>query len=449
MNILGMNIWGMSQSFLSSRHHRALINARLIDPGVEEIRRGSILIKDGIIEDIGAATMATADDIERIDCQGLCVAPGLVDLRVALREPGLEHQETIASSLAAAARGGVTTVVFVSDGPVCIDSDAILGFILGQAKSLPMVKVHPCAAITRGLAGKQISEMGILSQAGAIAFSDGWHTIEDTAVLHRALNYARGFDQLIIHHPQDPHLSAAGVMNDGELATRLGLTGIIPAAEAITLERDIRLAEISGTRYHAAHISTAESVRIIERAKERSIHVTCDTAPPYFALNELAVADYRTYARLDPPLRSEDDRRAIVDGLARGVIDAIASDHLPQDEESKRLPFEQARPGAVGLETLLAATLELVHNGSLTLPRAIAQLSLRPAEILGLKPVRLARGSAADLIVFDPDVPWIVDPSCFVGKSRNTPFDRRQLQGQVEMTLSDGRILYSGKNFPA
>jgi dihydroorotase len=301
--------------------------------------------------------------------------------------------------------------------------------------------VYAYGAVTKGLKGVELAEMGLLAESGAVAFTDATTAVKDAQVMRRALQYAATFNLLIIQHPEEPSL-ATGVMNSGEMATRMGLSGIPREAEIIMLERDIRLVAMTGARYHAAHISTSDSVEIIERAKARGLSVTCDTAPFYFALNELAVGDYRTFAKLSPPLRTEKDRLAIVDGLKRGVIDAIASDHSPQDTDSKRLPFPQAAFGGSGLETLLAVTLDLVHNGEISLPDAIARLTIAPARILGLDAGTLGQGRKADLVIFDPDRGWKVIADNFLSKSKNSPFDGRGVQGQVLRTVIDGRVVF-------
>jgi len=305
-----------------------------------------------------------------------------------------------------------------------------------------LAKVYPYAAATKQLAGEELAEIGMLAEAGALGFTDGTKAIRNAQVMRRALSYAATFGVMIIQHPEEPSLAENGVMNEGELSTRLGLSGIPAAAEAIMLERDIRLVEITGGRYHAAHLSTAEGIEVVRRAKERGLPVTCDTAPPYFALNELAVSEYRTFSKLSPPLRSESDRQAVVAAIKSGVIDAIASDHAPQDQDSKRLPFAQAEFGGVGLETLLAVTLELHHNRHLTLLKAIALLSWAPARLLGLPAGQLQVGAAADLLIFDPDRAWRVDPEQFRSKSKNSPFDGRPLQGRVLRTVVDGRTVF-------
>jgi len=319
---------------------------------------------------------------------------------------------------------------------------AVVEFLARRAREVKMVKIFTYAAVTRGLAGREITEMGLLAEAGAVAFSDGVKAVSDPLVMRRALSYARTFDLLIAQHPEEPSLAAGGVMNEGEIATRLGLPGIPAVAEPIMVERDIRLVELTGGRYHAAHLSTAAAVEQIHQAKERGLPVTCDTAPAYFALNETAVGDYRTFAKLSPPLRSEADRRAIADGLKDGIIDAIASDHAPHDQDSKRLPFAQAADGIVGLETLLALSLELYHNGHLPLLEVLRALTFGPAEILALPAGRFKKGAAADLVLFDLDQPWQIEIDNFRSKSKNSPFDGRPVQGRVLRTVVDGRWIF-------
>ncbi|MBV8650419.1 MAG: amidohydrolase family protein, partial [Alphaproteobacteria bacterium] len=285
-------------------------------------------------------------------------------------------------------------------------------------------------------------EMGLLAEAGALGFTDGTQALADALVMRRALSYARTFDLLVIQHPEEPSLSAGGAMNEGEMATRLGLPGITPAAEVMMVERDLRLVEITRGRYHAAHVSTAAAIEAIRHAKRRGLPVTCDTAPPYFALNETAVGEYRTFAKLSPPLRSEFDRRAVVEGLSDGTIDAIASDHAPHDQDSKRLPFTSAASGIICLETLLPLSLALYHNGHLNLLKLLDALTRAPADILRLPAGRLAVGAPADLIVFELDRPWRIDVEAFRSKSKNAPFQGRPVQGRTVMTVVGGRIVF-------
>lgn len=421
----------------------AYINARLLDPAAGLDAKGGLLTDGELIVDRGPDLFkdGVPDGAEIIDCGGACLAPGLVDMRVQLREPGEEHKESLLSAGEAAVAGGVTTMICLPNTDPVIDDVAAVEFVARRARKNGLAKVFPYAAATKSLEGKELAEIGMLAEAGAVAFTDGTKAIENAQMMRRALSYAATFGLLIVQHPEEPSM-AQGVMNDGELATRLGLAGISPAAEAIMLERDIRLVAITGGRYHAGHISTADSVELIRAAKKRGLKITCDTAPPYFALNELAVGDYRTFSKLSPPLRSEDDRKGIVEGIKDGTIDAIASDHAPQDQDSKRLPFAQAEFGGVGLETLLQISLELYHNEHLTLLQVVERLSSGPARLLGLAAGTLAPGAAADLVIFNPDRAGRVNPNKFRSKSKNTPFDGRPVQGRILRTVVDGRSVF-------
>jgi len=323
-----------------------------------------------------------------------------------------------------------------------MDEVATVEFVARRARKNGLAKVYPYAAATKKLEGRELSEMGFLQEAGALAFTDGIKAIADSQIMRRALSYAATFGALIVQHAEDPALAGSGVMNAGERATRMGLSGIPPEAEVIMLERDMRLVAMTGGRYHAAHVSTAEGIDVIRKAKAKGLAVTCDTAPPYFALNELEVHNYRTFAKLSPPLRAESDRLAVIAGLRDGTIDAIASDHAPQDEDAKRQTFAAAEFGGIGLETLLAATLSLVHGGSLKLLDALRLLTCSPADVLGLSAGRLKMGAAADLVLFDPDRGWLVDPAKFKSKSKNSPFDGRPMQGVVLRTVVDGRTVH-------
>jgi dihydroorotase len=415
-------------------------NARLLDPAANLDRPGTLLVKAGQIAALDPDGIP--DGTEVVDCRGACLAPGLVDIRVQLREPGAEHQETFATGSAAAAAGGVTTMVALPNTAPPVDDIAPVEFIARRAREVRGARIFTYAAVTKGLAGKELTEMGLLAEYGAVAFTDGLHAVADALVMRRALSYAATFGLLVVQHPEEPSLARGGAMNEGEIATRLGLPGIAPAAEIIMVERDLRLAEITGGRLHIAHVSTAESVAAIRRAKARGIAVTCDTAPPYFALNETSVGEYRTFAKVSPPLRSENDRRGIVEGLADGTIDAICSDHAPHDQESKRLPFASAASGIVGLETLLPLSLELYHNRHLSLLETVRRLTSGPARLLGLAGGTLAVGAAADLVLFDPEKPWQIDVAAFRSKCKNAPFDGRPVQGRALRTYVAGRLLH-------
>jgi len=418
-------------------------NARLLDPATGLDQKGNLLVADGKIAALGPRAEASSATV--IDCHGHCLAPGIIDMRVELREPGREHEETMETGSNAAAAGGVTTMVALPNTEPAIDDVALVEFVARRAREIRGVKIRTYAAATRGLKGKEITEIGLLSASGALAFTDAGSAIADTVVMRRMLSYARTFDALVIQHPEEPSLATGGDMTEGETATRLGLSGITPAAEVIMIERDLRLVEITGARYHVAHVSTAAAIDAIRAAKVRGLRVTCDTAPAYFALNETAVGEYRTFAKLSPPLRSEEHRRAVVAGLKDGTIDAIASDHSPHPQDSKRLPFASAEAGIIGLETLLPLTLELVHNKHLTLLQALRALSQRPAEILRLPEGRLADGAPADLVLFDLDRPGKIDVESFRSKSKNSPFDGRPVQGRVLKTMVEGRLVFGAE----
>lgn len=425
----------------------AYINARVVDPASGFDGPGQVLTIGEEIAAVGGKLFEGGPpaDAQVVDCQGLCLAPGLVDMRVQLREPGEEHKESLRSGGEAAVAGGVTTMVTLPNTNPIIDDEPTVEYVARRARMHALAKVYVYGAATKGLQGKELAEMGLLAQAGALGFTDATRAIADAQVMRRALSYAATFGFLIIQHPEEPSL-ATGTMNAGEMATRLGLDGIPREAEIIMLERDLRLVAMTKGRYHAAHISTAESAALIARAKADGLNVTCDTAPFYFAMNELAVGDYRTFAKLSPPLRGEDDREAIVAALKSGVIDCIASDHAPQDQDSKRLPFSQAAFGGSGLETLLPVALGLMNEGGMNLIDVLRRLTIAPAKLLGLDTGRLATGKKADLVVFDPDRGWKVIADKFRSKSKNSPFDGQPVQGRVMRTVIDGRVVYDELN---
>lgn len=421
----------------------AYINARLIDPATGYDGRGGLLVGDGKIADFGPDLFSNGAPwgIETVDCGGLCLAPGIVDLRVHTGEPGEEHKETLDTAGRAAAAGGVTSLAILPDTEPPFDDASLIEFVQRRARQVKLSNMYAYGALTLGLKGKQLAEIGLLSEAGAVAFTDADRPVADAQTLRRALYYAKAFDALIVDLPQEPSLST-GVMNSGELATRLGLSSCHPLAETIQVERDIRLAEMTGGRIHLAKISTASAIEAIRRAKDRGIKVTCDTAPHYFALNENEVGAYRTFAKVTPPLRHENDRRAVIEGLRDGTIDCIVSDHRPQDVESKRQPFAQAEPGVIGLETLLCVSLELYHNRQLTLPQLFERLSAAPARLFRLPAGRFEKGAPADLVIFDPDVPWKIDPELFECKTSNSAFEGRPTQGRTMATVLAGRTIY-------
>ena len=422
----------------------ALVNARLVDPRAETETRGGVLIEQGYIRQVGPNVTASSlpGQVRTIDCRGDVVAPGLVDMQAFVGEPGAEYRETIATATAAAAAGGVTSILAMPNTNPPVDDPAVVDFLLRRARDTGRVRILPCAALTKGLRGEDLSEIGLLQQAGAIAFSEGSRTLRNARILRRAMVYARDFDALIILFTQDPDLAAEGVMNEGEFASRLGLLGIPREAETIVLERDMQLVRLTGARYHAACVTTATSVEIIADAKAAGLPVTCSTSINHLTLNENDIGDYRTFLKLAPPLRQEADRIALCDAVASGVIDCIMSDHNPQDVEVKRLPFAEAEAGAVGIETMLPAALRLVSAGHLSLPRLLKALSTRPAEILRVPQGRLEAGAPADLIRFDPDEPFVIDPVKLRSRCKNTPFDEARMEGRVKLTLVAGEVVF-------
>jgi dihydroorotase len=376
-----------------------------------------------------------------IEADGAVLCPGLVDMRASVGEPGFEYRETIASAAIAAAAGGITTLAALPDTQPAIDDPALVQLLRSKGEETGSLTILPYGAVTRGCRGEELAEIGLLREAGAVAFTDGSRAIGPARLMRLALSYARGFGARIVQHPEEPSLGG-GSATESEQATRLGLPGIPAAAEAIMVARDIRLVELTGGAVHFAHISTGEALELIRQAKSSGLAVTCDTAPPYFDLNETSIGDFRTYAKLSPPLRKEHDRRAVIAALADGTIDAIASDHQPRDADDKRLPFAQASAGGSGLATLLAVTLAHVHNGSLALGAAIDLLTIRPATVLGVDVGRMVKGAVADLCLFDPERIWKVEAGKLPGKAQNTPFDGRALEGVVLGTWKRGKRVF-------
>ncbi len=416
-------------------------NVRLLDPASGTDAHGSLLIRDGLIADHGPA-LGRPDGAVEIDGDGAVLCPGLVDMRAALGEPGFEYRETIASAAQAAAAGGITTLAALPDSLPAIDDPALVRLLRARGEETGSLTILPYGAVTRGCRGEELAEIGLLGEAGAVGFTDGQRAIGNARLMRLALSYARGFGYRIIQHPEDPVLAEGGAATEGELATRLGLPGIPRAAEEILVARDIALARLTGGAVHFAHVSTAPALELVRRAKQEGLNVTCDTAPPYFDLNETAIGDFRTYAKLSPPLRPEADRLAVAAALADGTIDAVASDHQPRDADDKRFPFAQASAGGAGLATLLGVTLAQVHGAGLPLARAIALLTVQPADLLGSGAGRLARGAPADLCLFDLERAWKVEAGSLPGKARNTPFDGRALEGRVVGTWKAGRRVF-------
>ena len=414
---------------------------RLLDPALGLDQPGELLVQEGLIADFGAS-LGRPDGAEIIEEHGGILCPGLVDMRASLGEPGYEYRETIASAAEAAAAGGITTLAALPDALPAIDDPALVRLLRARGEETGSLTILPYAAVTRRSAGEELAELGLLREAGAVAFTDGGRAIGSARLMRLALSYAAGFGARIMQHPEEPSLASGGAATEGELATRLGLPGIPAAAEAILIARDLRLAQLTGGSVHFGPVSTAEAVQLIRRAREDGISVTCDTAPPYFDLNETAIGEFRTYAKLSPPLRRDEDRLAVLAGLADGTIDAIGSDHQPRDADDKRLPFAQAAPGGSGLATLLGVTLAQVHGDSLSMMRAVDLLTNRPARLLGAEAGRLAKGAPADLCLFHPERIWQVEAGALPGKAQNTPFDGRALEGRVLGTWKSGQRVF-------
>ncbi|MDP2493299.1 dihydroorotase [Shimia thalassica] len=416
-------------------------NARLINPATGEDTLGCLLVSEGKIAAIGAE-IAVPETAEIIDCGGKCLAPGIVDIGVKVCEPGERHKESYKTAGLAAAAGGVTTMVTRPDTVPTIDNPETLEFATRRANEAAPVNVVPMAALTKGREGREMTEIGFLMDAGAVAFTDCDHVVADTKVLSRAMTYARSLGALVVAHPQEPILSKGAAATSGKFAALRGLPAVSPMAERMGLDRDIAMVETTGVKYHADQITCARALPALERAKNNGFDVSAGTSIHHLTLNELDIADYRTFFKIKPPLRAEEDRLAIIEAVKTGLIDIISSMHTPQDEESKRLPFEEAASGAVALETLLPAAMQLYHNEYLTLPELFRAMSLNPAKRLGLPGGRLEEGAPADLVMFDPDAPFVLDRFALRSKSKNTPFDGQRMQGKVLATYVAGNAVY-------
>jgi len=425
----------------------AYVNARLIDPSSKLDEDGRLIVEGtriGAVEP-GQGKEGLSEGAEIIDCGGHVLAPGLVDMRVFTGEPGAEHKETLGSASEAAAAGGVTTIVVMPNTDPLIDDVALVDFLNRRARDTAIVNVRPMATITKALDGQHMTEIGLLSDAGAVGFTDGDRPVSDSLVMRRVLAYASEFGALIVQHAEDRALSAPGVMNEGEYALRLGLSGIPEEAESIMVERDMQLVALTDGRYHLGQISAVRSLEAIARAKSKGLDVTCAVSAHHLVLNEMDVADYRTFARLNPPLRVEDTRLALIDGLTTGLIDVITSSHRPQAPEDKRLPFAEAAEGTVGLETLLPAALQLHHENQVPLMTILRAITTRPAEILGIEAGTLTAGTPADLALIDLGYPFKVVPESLRSRSRNTVFEGRTLQGRVLRTTVSGRTVFEAE----
>jgi dihydroorotase len=422
----------------------AFVNARMVDPESRYDGPGCLVVTDALISDIARrpTVEGLSEDVRVIDCNGAMLAPGLIDLRVKTGEPGAEPKETLKSAARAAAAGGVTSMVLQPDTDPTIDDPAMVDFILRRARDIELVHVYAAGAATKGCQGQRMAELGLMRDAGAVYFTDVDKPIVDTKVMGRVLLYAKAFGARLAHRPADPYLSAGAAATAGEFAGRLGLPSVAAVAERIMLERDLAMAELTGAALIVDQITTADALDSLRRARDRGIEVSATASINHLSFNELDIGDYRTFYRLDPPLRSEDDRQALIDAVASGLVEVIVSAHAPAPAEDKRLPFAEATPGAVGLETLLPALLALYHDGRAPLLDLIGAATLAPARLLGLRAGRLAPGAPADLVLCDIDAPLVIDADHLISKSKNSPFDGRRLQGQVLMTLVDGRVVH-------
>lgn len=415
-------------------------HVRLIDPEAGTDLPGSLtLAADGTILRRDGPPPPGA---RVIDGGGRCLAPGIVDWGAQVGEPGARHRESFRTAGLAAAAGGVTTIIARPDTDPAIDTPEVLDFVRRRAAAESPVPIRHMAALTRGRAGREMAEIGFLRDAGAVAFTDGARVVTDTKVMARCLTYARSLGALVVGHPQDPGLSAGAAATAGKFASMRGLPAVSPMAERMGFDRDMALVEMTGARYHADQITAARTLPALERARANGFDVTAGVSIHHLTLNEFDIGPYRTFFRLTPPLRAEDDRRAVVGAVRDGLIDVIASFHTPLDEESKRLPFEEAAPGAVGLQTLLPAAMRLYHSGDLTLPQLWRAMALNPARRLGLPSGRLSPGAPGDLVLFDPDAPFVLDRFGLRSKSRNTPFDGARMEGRVLGTWVAGRPVY-------
>lgn len=418
-------------------------NARIVDPASGTDAKGAVLVENGLISDIAlGAPVGLPEGAEVVNAGGLVLAPGLIDMRVFTGEPGKEYRETLQSAGEAAAAGGVTSFVMMPDTSPVVDDGALVDFLIRRAKATSKVNVLPAGAITKGLAGQEITEFGLLREAGAVCLTDGRNSIQSSALLRTVMSYAANYGMTVVHHVADKGLTGDGVMNEGLFATILGLKGIPREAETIPLARDLQLAALTGAKYHAAQISCAAAVELMTSARKRNKSVTAGASINNLALNENDIGRYRTFFKLGTPLRSEDDRQAVIEGLRSGAIDTIHSDHDPQDTEVKRQPFAEASDGAIGLETLLAVALRLHHSGDVPLMTLLRAMTSRPADILGLSSGRIAKGAPADLILVDLDYPWQVSERDLRSRSRNTSFEGARLAGKVMRTIVGGETVF-------
>ncbi|MCL2760739.1 MAG: dihydroorotase [Desulfuromonadales bacterium] len=416
-------------------------NGRVIDPAQSIDEVTDILVEDGVVKAIGKDLKIPAK-IETIDATGLYVTPGLIDMHVHLRDPGLEYKEDIISGTKAAVAGGFTSVCCMPNTKPIVDNKAIASYIINKAKNHGFCNVFPIGAITQGLHGEYLSEMGELKESGCVAVSDDGKPVKNPELMRRALEYAKGMGIMVIAHSEELDLVGEGVMNEGFVSTDLGLKGIPRVAEDIAIARDVLLAEYTDSPLHIAHVSTKGSVEIIRAAKKRGVKVTCETAPHYFTLTDEAVRGYNTNAKMNPPLREEEDLKAIKAALKDGTIDCIATDHAPHHIDEKDIEFNQAMNGIIGLETSLPLSLELVRSKVLTVNQLVEKMSSNPSKILGFNRGSIATGMIGDLTIIDPDYEWVFDINSVSSKSKNSPWLGNKMKGRAVYTIVNGKIAY-------
>lgn len=423
----------------------AITNARIVDPASGYDGLGGVIVTEGVIADVakGNSLGALASDVEVIDAGGALLIPGLVDIRVKTGEPGFEPKETLKSAAQAAAAGGVTTIVLQPDTHPVMDEPAVVDFVLRRARDIELVNVYPAGAATKGCEGERMAEIGLMHEAGCLYITDADRPIVNSKVLRRVMSYAKAFGVAVAHRPADPWLSAGAAASEGEFAARMGLPSVPAVAERIMLERDLALVELTGAPFIVDQVTTAGALESLKRGLDRGLPVTATTSINHLSFNEIDIGDYRTFCKLDPPLRSEDDRQAVIEAVASGLIQVIVSAHAPAPAEDKRLPYDEAAPGAVGLQTLLPALLAFHHEGRIPLADLIRAVTLAPAKLLGLDAGRIAKGAPADLVLCHLNAPVVINADKLISKSKNSPFDGRRLQGRVLRTIVDGRTVYA------
>ncbi len=422
----------------------AFTNVHLVDPASGYDGPGALIVTEGVIADVvrGGDLGSLSPDVEVFDGKGALLLPGLVDIRVKTGEPGTETKETLKSAALAAAAGGVTSIVLQPDTDPVIDEPSVVDFILRRARDIELVKVHVAGAATKGVHGERMAEIGLMAEAGCLYITDADRPIVDSKVMRRVLSYAKAFGVLVSHRPADNWLSAGAAATEGEFASRMGLPSVPAIAEKIMLERDLALVELTGARLLVDQLTTADAIESFRRARDKGLPVTATTSINHLSFNEIDIGDYRTFCKVDPPLRSEDDRQAVIEAVASGLIEIVVSAHAPAPAEDKRLPYDEAAPGAIGLQTLLPALLTFHHEGRIPLIDLIRTVTLAPADLLGLPSGRLAKGAPADLVLCNLNTPLIIDADKLISKSKNSPFDGRRLQGKVLRTVVDGRTVF-------